>query len=442
LRSWIRFPKLDFLSPLSAMMLLFAGAGGAAAAPTIVSTIPVNGATSVSPGAPVVFTFSTAMNPAATYVIFTDATAGESPSVIPVWSSGNTVLTCTPTPQFANNHNITWSVTGQDTMSNVLSGTTAGSFTTVMGVNGGSGTNALSTFWVSRYAISSQTSSAPPPVLTYEFFAQTILSSNRTATGVTVTIPVTGGVSNLVEDALQPERFSKAVLNPNLTSFNTNFPFGNYVFNVSGSSPQTVTVNLPAYAQPNAPQISNYTAAQAIDPSQPFTLTWNTFTNGTSADGILVQINDNKNSGIVLFQTIYFGQPGGLNGTATNATIPAGVLPPNSTNNAELFFAHLTSATNSGTVTYAIVGSVTLFTVSTTAGSPATAAPVLTIIPLGTNVLVEWPTNATGYTLKFSTDLTSAVWNSGLPAPVVINTNNVVTNGITGTKRFFRLSNP
>jgi methionine-rich copper-binding protein CopC len=420
------------------MMMLLAGLQ-AVAQPTIVSTVPSNGATGVSPGAAVVIHFSTAMDPTMTSTIFSDVTASESPTVVSAWSAGNTVLTCTPSPVFANNHNIQWNVIGQDAVGNALTGTTGGGFTTVPGVNGGSGTNAFTAFQVSKYAVYSQTSNGPASFLSYEFFGQTTLASNRTATNVTVTIPVTAGVTNLNEDPLQPERFSKGVFSPNVTNFNTNFPTGDYVFNIFGSSPQQTTVNLPNYAQPNAPQIVNYTAAQAVDPSQPFTLTWNTFTNGTVADGILIQITE---SGVTLFQTLGFGQPGGFNGTTTSVIVPAGTLPPNSTNNGSLFFGHLTSVTNGGNTTLAAVASVTLFSVTTTGGSATGPAPGLTIIPAGTNVLVEWPTNATGYTLQYSTDLASSAWSTNLPAPGIVSTNRVVTNGISGTQRFFRLSKP
>lgn len=39
-------------------------------------------------------------------------------------------------------------------------------------------------------------------------------------------------------------------------------------------------MSLPAYPQPNAPQVSNFDAAQSINPSQPFTLTWDAFIGG------------------------------------------------------------------------------------------------------------------------------------------------------------------
>ena len=69
--------------------------------------------------------------------------------------------------------------------------------------------------------------------------------------------------------------------------------------------------------------------------------------------------------------------------------------------------------------------------------------PQLTIIRSGTNVTLTWPTNATGFTLKFATNLVSPIfWYTNSPAPVVINGQNTVTNPISGTHQFFRLSNP
>ncbi len=69
--------------------------------------------------------------------------------------------------------------------------------------------------------------------------------------------------------------------------------------------------------------------------------------------------------------------------------------------------------------------------------------PQLTISSADTNVLLAWPTNATGFTLEFATDLASpTVWNTDSTAPVIINQQNVVTNSISGTRMFYRLSQP
>ena len=73
-------------------------------------------------------------------------------------------------------------------------------------------------------------------------------------------------------------------------------------------------------------------------------------------------------------------------------------------------------------------------------------APQLTIIPSGANVILTWPTNVagfdyTGYTLQSTTNLvSSAVWTTNSPAPVVVNGQNTVTNPISGTQQFYRLS--
>jgi uncharacterized repeat protein (TIGR03803 family) len=65
--------------------------------------------------------------------------------------------------------------------------------------------------------------------------------------------------------------------------------------------------------------------------------------------------------------------------------------------------------------------------------------PQLTIIPSAADLILTWSTNATGFTLQSTTNLVSAVWTN-LPAPVVLNGQYTVTNSISGTQQFFRLS--
>ena len=67
--------------------------------------------------------------------------------------------------------------------------------------------------------------------------------------------------------------------------------------------------------------------------------------------------------------------------------------------------------------------------------------PQLTITPLGANVVLTWPTNATGFNLQSTTNLgSSAAWNTNSPAPVVVNGQNTVTNPISDMQQFYRLS--
>ena len=67
--------------------------------------------------------------------------------------------------------------------------------------------------------------------------------------------------------------------------------------------------------------------------------------------------------------------------------------------------------------------------------------PQLTIIRSGPDVILTWPTNATGFTLQSTTNLaSSSVWTAVCPEPVVVNGRNTVPNPISATQQFFRLS--
>ena len=81
-------------------------------------------------------------------------------------------------------------------------------------------------------------------------------------------------------------------------------------------------------------------------------------------------------------------------------------------------------------------GSGTIFSISLPVGPPQ-----LTIKPAGSNVILSWRTNATGFTLQSTTNLgLSAFWITNSPAPVVVNGQNTVTNPISGIQQFYRLS--
>jgi len=72
--------------------------------------------------------------------------------------------------------------------------------------------------------------------------------------------------------------------------------------------------------------------------------------------------------------------------------------------------------------------------------------PQLVPVRSGANIVLTWPTNYagfdyTGYTLQFTTNLgSSAVWTPNYFPPVVVDGQNMVTNPISGTQRFYRLS--
>ena len=82
-------------------------------------------------------------------------------------------------------------------------------------------------------------------------------------------------------------------------------------------------------------------------------------------------------------------------------------------------------------------GNGTVFSISFT--------PQLSIALSERNVVLTWPTNYagfdyTGFTLQSTTNLLLPVWTTNSPSPVVINGQNTVTNPISGSQQFFRLS--
>ena len=67
---------------------------------------------------------------------------------------------------------------------------------------------------------------------------------------------------------------------------------------------------------------------------------------------------------------------------------------------------------------------------------------LLLIIQLSgrTNVVLSWSTNFTGFTLESNANFSSNGWGAVLPAPSVSGANYAVTNAISGSTRFYRLS--
>ena len=66
---------------------------------------------------------------------------------------------------------------------------------------------------------------------------------------------------------------------------------------------------------------------------------------------------------------------------------------------------------------------------------------LLNIQLAGGNAVLSWPTNAPGFSLASSLNLgAGAAWSTnGLPSPVVVNGQNVVTNPIAGAQQYYRL---
>jgi hypothetical protein len=409
-----RFSQRNRLALLLAAAVALAGSGRTLAQPTLVSSAPINGATGVSPTAAVVFTFSEAMDADTVTVNFFSVLL-QPPfftnyNTLQSWNAGTNILTCTPSPAFLSGAAVVyWSVDGADLATGTYMDSTNGLFTTSAG-GGGIGTNAITTFSVGKVHHYQQTSASSPtldPTTPYGFSGVTSLSSNRTVTGVTLTLP-TVAVSNLVHlPPPQAEIYLLSTFDTSLNTYEAAFPAGNYSFFVqAASSNQTVVVNLPttnSLPQPGAPHVTNYLAAQAVDPSQAFVLGWDAFPGGTATDYIDVDIGS-------IYGSPNPGLPGALTGTARTFTIPAGTLLPNTTYASQIGFFRFVGATNASYASAAFRATYTEFSLITTGAG----ALILTnaAFNAGTFSFDVLCTNSQNVTVEYRTNLAIGQWQT------------------------------
>jgi hypothetical protein len=66
--------------------------------------------------------------------------------------------------------------------------------------------------------------------------------------------------------------------------------------------------------------------------------------------------------------------------------------------------------------------------------------PPLTISASGPNVVLSWQASSPGFSLQYTTNLESVSWTHFTAAAVIVNGQNIVTNPISSTPQFFRLS--
>ncbi len=137
------------------------------------------------------------------------------------------------------------------------------------------------------------------------------------------------------------------------TDLDSFLPNGAYTlkFNTLNDLPTTVTLDAAPENYPNAPEVQNHSAAQAIDPAQNFTLTWNAMSPQGANDFILIFIENDYGNEIVDTPTRVFDGdlltapiPAG----STSLVIPAGTLPPGRQLSLELIFVHVTDLDTAG----------------------------------------------------------------------------------------------
>jgi hypothetical protein len=184
------------------------------------------------------------------------------------------------------------------------------------------------------------------------------------------------------------------------------FPPGVYALTYDGvhDGSQSLPLTLPTNSFPAAPHVSNLPAAQTIDPTASFKLTWDPIPGFVSGDTLVLVVTDSGGTNIVT---------AGLAIGATNYTIAANKLLAGQSYQGTLLFSITTNSVSgvlpgaSGSVNFK---SQTSFNIATIGGFPQ---PQLVVIPSsgsGQFQLQLVGQNNQNYAIEASTNLQAGSW--------------------------------
>jgi hypothetical protein len=102
------------------------------------------------------------------------------------------------------------------------------------------------------------------------------------------------------------------------------YPPGNYTFGLYAVDDhvQYPMLSMPSAAYPNPPHVSNFAAAQSINPLSPFTLQWDAIAGATASDSVWVVITDTGGNQVFSTTRPSLNPAAALPGTATSVLIP------------------------------------------------------------------------------------------------------------------------
>jgi len=403
------------------------------AQPSLISSQPPNGAGNVPVSASVVFVFDTPMEPD-TAIHATDATpfaAGSilwSANIAPAnfqnsWNEESTILTCNYLGDLPPGATITWKINTANALfklgaledffpANPATGTftTAGQSCDPDGIPDDYGGVVL--FKGVTYL---QTSAAAPVLKTDEapsFFVSIDSPAANAVTGASLTgppastaIPLTGfGGAFFASE----EYASQAAMDAAR-------PDGSYAFSLTRQSggPNQFQMQTPAAtAYPPIPQVSNFAPAQAIDPTQSFTLNFNALTGASGSDAISIDIATSQGTPVLSAPDLCIPLP--LANTATSFTIPANTLVANQAYTVRLTFSRTFYASTTNPQNFASFGALQRQTVLTiTTGGGGGTQPQMNVIGFQSGFFAFEVTDlqpATNYRIQYSSTLQPNSW--------------------------------
>jgi hypothetical protein len=390
------------------------GGGGDRIPPTLVSASPASSQALGTVQTPLVLTFSEPMDTSRTPVLWTALSNGVNVVLSPAkfsynWTAGGTILACAydtagagwPTSTF-----VTWTLSGSDVGFRDVAGnpltSTGGFFQTPSGgviPCDDEDPAERSGFGIFKFSPYFQTSAATPGAD----------PTNRPLFQAFATLTNSGGrpaVEFPAAPAPQPHRVLSLTgpipgsafffeTHPTEAALDTAFPGGQYDFQVRSTTDNTtvlnhVVLNLPNQGYPAIPHFSNFAAAQAINPTNAFTLSWDAFAGAsTSTDYLALEIWDEAEEVVLSLPEPCLDRP--LAVTATSTTLPGGLLQPGRTYMAILSFMKLqdSNKTLPGSPATGITATsrTTRMLLRTTGGSGVTAPVLRDLFVNGANQL-------------------------------------------------------
>jgi hypothetical protein len=270
---------------------------------------------------------------------------------------------------------------------------------------------------LAEYSQTNASGTVPFVSNSFAFEATIDLATNLSASAATLTLPGQTTATNMFMTG--SGSFIVIALTNSFSNVTAAYPDGTYKFTISNT---TTSVPLPAgSALPNAPTLSDYDAAQAIDPTKDFTLSWAPFTGGRTKDVITIVLTGSLGT---VFKSDDFGCPGALNGTSTSILIPSNTLSSSQTYRAEIGFVKVGTLDTNSVHGDALLAGTEAFTIATVAtASETTSAPVLTNTTRLSGGTIQFDlatTPGVTYTIQFNEDLNnSAGWSSLLTTDAV-----------------------
>lgn len=410
----------------------------AQAAPQVTEVIPASGATGVAVDSPIVFRFSepmfTLLPPIPSMPGLFVGNIEWTPSDLLfqyAWSEDGLSLTCTPASNLPADTTITWRLNPAGTLVPLMSATeqplpmTEGSFQT--GSAGGGGGDCdpdgvpsdWGTYWIAKQSFYEQSSpGTPSPAADGPFSFGALVRAPADGPSITeASLILPDAVSKPLQGLPLGAGFAFASVSATEEIVDQRFPAGTYtlVFTQEGVGPLSFPMSMPA-GHPPVPRFSNYSAAQAVDVNQPFTLRWDAFTGAGADDLQVLCINDS--AGDTVFLAPDACVPRDLPVGANSIEIPAGTLADNQTYRVNLsFIRRFYFSTNAlpRMNGFGIVSRSTEMTLRT--GAPAAADPAkftgYRLLPNGHPELTLTGTPGATYAIQRASSLASggAAWS-------------------------------